>query len=193
MKVKIPTVRELRQEQGYKVRVTHYRKTSKNSDLYSLADLRDGEFMDFVEAKGGKTVVEVQSPDGTELKGESICNNDDAFCKKTGRSLALARALGLYSLFDVRPLDQTVYFSGGSTVGKGVIKRHWPRIFLDEDGDNLEDSSSYFIEAGKEWYDAYSVTADNIFDTFEEAKAHLISKLDKIREEALALTEKKEA
>ena len=61
---------------GYKVRVKHFRRHSPSP-----------------ETKGGKTVVEVRTPDGKEIKGEAICSPEDNYNKKIGVRIALGRAL----------------------------------------------------------------------------------------------------
>ena len=43
--------------------------------------------------KCGKTVVEVRSPTGVEVVGESLCSAKDQFSRKLGRKVALGRAM----------------------------------------------------------------------------------------------------
>lgn len=64
------TVENLRNH-GYKVRVLHHRKNEK----------------------GGKTVVQVKTPDGIELEGIAVCSKKENYNKKLGVSIALGRAL----------------------------------------------------------------------------------------------------
>lgn len=71
-------VAELRQA-GYKVRVTHLRPISRNT----------------FSQKGGVTQVAIKTPEGKELFGESRCSWSDQYCYRTGRQLAISRALGV--------------------------------------------------------------------------------------------------
>ena len=69
---------EYLRKNGFKIRVKHFRRHSP-----SLVK----------ETKGGKTVVEVRTPDGKEIKGEAICSSKDNYSKKIGVRIALGRAL----------------------------------------------------------------------------------------------------
>lgn len=71
------TVKELRQS-GNKVRVLHHRNT-----------LPDGT----VFCRGGMTVVEITTKDGTDLSGSCRCRDDERYNKKVGVRIALGRAL----------------------------------------------------------------------------------------------------
>lgn len=62
---------------GYKVRVLHHRKMNPCG----------------VSCKGGTTVVQVRTPDGTELEGIAVCSKKENYNKKLGVSIALGRAL----------------------------------------------------------------------------------------------------
>lgn len=75
-KLKELTVEELRKN-GYKVRVHHHRKVVTSA----------------VAARGGKTVVEVTTPDGVTFVGISRCSRKENFNKKMGVRIALGRAL----------------------------------------------------------------------------------------------------
>ncbi|NBT35661.1 MAG: hypothetical protein EBT03_09020 [Betaproteobacteria bacterium] len=70
------TIEELRKG-GYKIRVHHHRKVGAEG----------------INARGGKTVVEVTTPDGTTLIGMSRCSRKENFDKKMGVRIALGRAL----------------------------------------------------------------------------------------------------
>jgi hypothetical protein len=67
MKITVENLRNL----GYKVRVLHYRKNEK----------------------GGKTVIQVKTPEGIELEGTAVCSRKENYNKKLGVSIALGRAL----------------------------------------------------------------------------------------------------
>ena len=71
------TVRELRQS-GNKVRVLHTRNS-----------LPDGT----VSCKGGITVVEITTKEGTDLSGCARCRDDERFDRKMGVKIAVGRAL----------------------------------------------------------------------------------------------------
>lgn len=61
---------------GYKVRVMHTRKPNSGG----------------VNARGGKTIVEVTTPEGVTLVGISRCSRKENFNKKLGVRIALGRA-----------------------------------------------------------------------------------------------------
>ncbi len=71
------TVESLRKK-GYKVRVHHYRKHGEQSSPTSC---------------GGKTVVEITTPDGITLVGKARCNRKENYNKKLGVRIALGRAM----------------------------------------------------------------------------------------------------
>lgn len=70
------TIEELRKA-GYKIRVHHHRKVCAAG----------------INARGGKTVVEVTTPDGTTLVGMSRCSRKENFKKRMGVQIALGRAM----------------------------------------------------------------------------------------------------
>lgn len=70
------TIEELRKA-GYKIRVHHNRKLCP----------------DGINARGGKTVVEVTTPDDTTLIGMSRCSRKENFNKRMGVRIALGRAM----------------------------------------------------------------------------------------------------
>jgi len=76
------TVEELRNN-GYKVRVHHHRKMTRTLDGSSMVAC----------ARGGRTVIEVTTPDGTNLVGSSRCSRKENFNKRLGVKIALGRAL----------------------------------------------------------------------------------------------------
>lgn len=43
--------------------------------------------------KGGKTVVEITTPDGQAFTGEAVCSKSDCYNKKRGLAIALGRAI----------------------------------------------------------------------------------------------------
>ena len=75
------TVKSLRQK-GYKVRVLHKRKY-KNP------------LSDNFEEKGGETILEIRTPEGTEISESARCHEKDNYNKKEGVRVALERALEL--------------------------------------------------------------------------------------------------
>lgn len=70
------TVESLR-GMGWKVRVLHHRKYTPEG----------------VNARGGKTFVEITLPDGRDIVGYSRCSRGENFDKKLGVRIALGRAL----------------------------------------------------------------------------------------------------
>lgn len=80
------TVKSLRQ-QGYKVRVLHHR---------DYAYVHPPEKFDRVKRlmqKGGKTEVQILSPDGKSSEGIALCSPKDNYNKKLGVKIALNRAI----------------------------------------------------------------------------------------------------
>lgn len=98
------TVQQLR-DNGFKVSVAHYR----------LEPLQPGEFWMDGEGcwhtsdlthqrkikekgrkpypRGGMTFVAITSPDGVTSNAYAACSMSDNYCKKTGRDIAIGRAL----------------------------------------------------------------------------------------------------
>lgn len=79
-------VERLRKD-GYKVRVKHYRLMN----------------LDGIKARGGKTVVEVTAPDGTNFVGMSRCSRNENFNKRLGVRIALGRAFKNKGTQEVQP------------------------------------------------------------------------------------------
>lgn len=46
-----------------------------------------------VSTKGGYTIVTLVTPEGKEFIGRATCSMNDVYCRKTGRELALQRAV----------------------------------------------------------------------------------------------------
>lgn len=82
------TVKSLRQK-GWKVRVMHFRKRKYKTFTYRNSKMSE---------KGGKTVVELTSPEGKNSEGTAFCHPDDNYNKKEGVKLALKRALAYTNL-----------------------------------------------------------------------------------------------
>jgi hypothetical protein len=78
------TIHQLRQ-QGYKVRVYHERDTI---DVMTISGINK-----FLNARGGKTKIELTTPEGETSIGESRCSEKENFCRRVGCSIALGRAL----------------------------------------------------------------------------------------------------
>lgn len=80
----IPTVKTLRQS-GYKVRVYHERKYLQQNKFSPVCIL---------SSKGGKTTVEITTPDKErDVFGIAFCSDADNFSKKLGTKIATGRAL----------------------------------------------------------------------------------------------------
>lgn len=75
------TVSDLR-KLGYKVFVSHIR-------VLNMED-QSPNFVAF--PRGGKTIVEIHTPDGV-LSGAAFCSLEDNYSKKTGVKIAIGRAL----------------------------------------------------------------------------------------------------
>jgi hypothetical protein len=80
---------------GYKVRVLHHRKWNSCG----------------ISCKGGTTVIQVRTPDGTELEGIAVCSKEDNYNKKLGVSIALGRALKNNNL-SCRPKNRFILKGG---------------------------------------------------------------------------------
>lgn len=76
------TVKSLRQK-GWKVRVMHFRKRKYRRFSHSSR----------MSEKGGRTVVELTSPESKNGEGTAFCHPDDNYNKKEGVKIALSRAL----------------------------------------------------------------------------------------------------
>ena len=86
------TIYQLRKE-GYKIRVTISRYY-KNGIFASNFEARQiGHDTKYLSGKGGKTMIELTTPNGKTLTGESYCSKNDNFCRKIGNSIALGRIL----------------------------------------------------------------------------------------------------
>lgn len=76
------TIKELRQS-GYKVRVYHERDTISVQTISGIAK--------FLNARGGRTEIELTTPEGRTEIAESRCSKKENFCRKTGNKIALER------------------------------------------------------------------------------------------------------
>jgi hypothetical protein len=88
------TVKELRQE-GYRVRVTHYRNISAfgvKQEEFRAKDIREVHNAYLFDLIGGRTVVSITDKNGATYTGMAV-NKNDPFCYKTGVRIALERAL----------------------------------------------------------------------------------------------------
>lgn len=102
------TVKELRQN-GFKVRVGHYRYTNVQANLFALKlkitkfegrPILDSKMTPFqkelgISPKGGRTTVEI-TKDGFDGKAEAICCFEDNYNRKLGVKIALGRALAAW-------------------------------------------------------------------------------------------------
>lgn len=108
MSANLHTVKSLR-EAGYKVRVFHDRILSKKSlecvgmhidffgnqeAVFAYRAATPTGNPRFVE-KGGRTQVDILTPGGKSLTGESLCSKHDNYSRKEGVRIALLRAFGL--------------------------------------------------------------------------------------------------
>lgn len=104
------TVQSLR-DQGYKVRVTHYRRYQDLDSVYDyinnvkirgsfnghlkLKTLELAKFeslgVEYALPRGGRTVVEVTNSKGRTLSATSYCSDNEQFNKSLGVKIALGR------------------------------------------------------------------------------------------------------
>ncbi len=158
-KVTIPTIQELRQ-QGWKARVTIFRKTSPHSDYYSMKDLRESPHgIQSLESKGGRIQVDLRSPEGVESTGESLCNDNDNFVISVGRTLATARALGITGSAEPRfKKGDFIYYLHGSAIRKDEVLdvRSYKRfdekdlVFTNEHYYSVANSGGWMLALGED-------------------------------------------
>ncbi len=86
------TVKELRKS-GYKVKVIHSRCITPYLENVPVRDIRTACLTHLICPKGGRTLVELRSPQGIEVKGEATCSKKDGFNRKLGLAKALGRAM----------------------------------------------------------------------------------------------------
>lgn len=88
-------------EQGYKIRVTHYRY-NQYGDLISRRKideenagprLDDSKPRHIISPNGGKVEVELEAADGTKVSATAECSRLDNFNRKIGTTMAFGRAL----------------------------------------------------------------------------------------------------
>jgi hypothetical protein len=77
----LPIVEALRKG-GFKVRVRHSRRMNPTG----------------INPRGGKTVVNLTTPNGIELEGVAVCSRKENFNKRLGVRIALGRALAKSSI-----------------------------------------------------------------------------------------------
>lgn len=83
------TVKQHRQN-GFKVRVTHYRLTV-NGEMIQYS--RKTKCDNVMNHNGGYTDIDVRHPDGTEVSATAHCSIEDKFNYTVGTNIALGRAL----------------------------------------------------------------------------------------------------
>lgn len=87
------TVKALRAK-NYKVRVSHLRTHINDINKKKIKNYyhkRQFEDKNLIYPKGGKTLVEVTTPDGKQLIEQVICSINDTYQKSVGLSIALGR------------------------------------------------------------------------------------------------------
>jgi hypothetical protein len=77
-------IAQLRRE-GYKVRVLHSRPIVYQQKI-------DGSVKVF-SPTGGKTTIQITTPEGRDVVGEATCSDKDSWNRKFGNQIALGRAL----------------------------------------------------------------------------------------------------
>lgn len=73
---------------GYKVTVVHNRRMEFDWDSFD----ENGQYGQLILPKGGATNV-VLEKDGRVYDGMALCSDKDNYCRATGRTVALARAM----------------------------------------------------------------------------------------------------
>ena len=81
---------------GYKVRVTHSRAYNeylpRGEKKIVIVPNHDAKaYLQAALPRGGETVVELTTPTGQNFVGVSVCSKKDAFCRRSGTRVALAR------------------------------------------------------------------------------------------------------
>lgn len=80
-------------EQKYKIKIQHFRvgyKTGERNEkpsYYRIHEIKN------ILPRGGKTIMEIESPDGRFYTTESICSKRDTFCYKLGVQECLKKIL----------------------------------------------------------------------------------------------------
>lgn len=83
------TIQSLR-KQGFKIRVTHSRFVNGFGLVrYSKANRTNSA----VQAKGGKTEIDITTPEGKTSSASAVCSSLDTFNRKLANRIALGRAL----------------------------------------------------------------------------------------------------
>lgn len=91
---------------GYKVRIHHHRLYRADGKVVEASpfEVRNGlvKVDDPTQplAHGGKTVVELTTPNGVNTTTEAQCSDKDNFCYKVGAAVALGRALKNVEYYD---------------------------------------------------------------------------------------------
>lgn len=92
------TVQSLRQE-GYRVRVQHSRYL-RNGALIPMREYytkftKEERESHPIDPRGGFTFIELETPDGKDIKTRADCSQKDNFNYEMGRRIALGRAFSL--------------------------------------------------------------------------------------------------
>lgn len=130
--MKPPTMDSLR-EQGYKIKITHYRITqfgmfsSREIDEDNLTLLRREAFHEpnvtprftqrhIIQPCGGKVTCGIEGPNGLHSEGVSVVSKKDNFTKNIGTAMAFGRAWKPFSLYGKADLR-------GYPIGADIIHR----------------------------------------------------------------------
>lgn len=166
-KLNLPSIKDLRQ-QGWKIRVSHFRYPTKHSDLTPIKEMKDedGRFLIAPEVCGGKVAIEAKSPEGVEYYGESKCSKNDIFCKRSGRLLSLARAIGdKTTKFKV---GEEVYRIGSWQIDKIKITKSDVCFYLDDDGEVVRNEIYWQDQPRDASYNVEEIVQGVLFSTKEE-------------------------
>jgi len=86
-----PSVRELR-ENRFKVKVHHWRVSDSDGELYPKHMFGKGTGRS-MRSKGGKTLVEITTPNQLTSGAEAVCSTEDCYCEAVGVAIAKSRVL----------------------------------------------------------------------------------------------------
>lgn len=91
----VPSIVDLRRS-GYKVRVSHFRNTLcagyvALERITKIGKKNKDYFGSFILEHGGETQIELTNRDGVTFNAVARCSNRDAFNRKLGNHICLAR------------------------------------------------------------------------------------------------------
>jgi len=90
------TIEQL-EKKGYSVTTAHHRRFQDKDgnvmeDFYSKKDKFKPKGT-IILAHGGRTISQIQTPEGDVVNGEAQCVPEDVYCYRRGRAISVGRAL----------------------------------------------------------------------------------------------------